>query len=688
MIVLGVSGSFDRVDELAYSQSPVHDASAALVEDGVIVAATEEERFNRCKHSGKLPIESIRYCLATARVGICDIDHFVFNVPEAGVDQSLELSYRAGDMCSLWSGRLYVQHLLDREFRQKVDPSRFEFIDHHYAHAASAFLPSGYDDSLVVTLDGMGSGLSGTVWTGANGQLAHIKNYDGYANDTTQSLGHLYLAVTIYLGFRTFDEYKVMGLAPYGDRGRLREVFKQLYKLRDEGEYEIYLSRLNVLQEICPQRRPRDPVEQVHQDVAASLQELLETVAFHVLEHHRNKTGQRRLCLAGGVAQNCALNGKILQEGLFEEAFVQPAAHDGGLSLGGALHGYRTRANGACCRVLPMRNAYLGMPIGDDAEIERELSRWDAFLDFERHEDIAEKTGQFVAEGLIVGWVQGRAEFGPRALGNRSIVADPRPAENKDIINAMIKKREAFRPFAPSVLEECAAEYFELPQNEIRLPFMVFVVKVRKEHRECLGAITHVDGTARIQTVSRNDNELYWALINAFGRRTGIPIVLNTSFNNNAEPIVNSARDAIACYLTTGLHRLVLGKYAVERRKAEQSQFAELKVTLGSDATLHRRALKPPDPSSDRPDEGKLYKVLFNSLNDHDEDREYFIGNTHDFRKVEVSEHMAAILARADGFQSLSQLARQAGISELDPVVEEALTLWGRRVIRLEPGDE
>ncbi|HSR69851.1 MAG TPA: carbamoyltransferase C-terminal domain-containing protein [Acidobacteriota bacterium] len=686
MYVMGITGSFDRVDEVVLTNSGVHDSSVSLIKDGEIVAAIEEERFIRYKHSGKLPLESIRYCLQAAGIDLSQLDKVVFNVLEKDIDESLEIAYKQKVLGGYWTARQFIQRILRREFGFTFDTRRMEFIDHHYAHAVSAFYPSGFEESLVVTLDGVGAGLSGSVWMGKGNELRHIRNYKGRAHATTQSLGHFYAAVTGYLGFKHFDEYKVMGLAPYGDPSRFRSLFQQFYSLGEEGDYEIYLSKLDLLkQELGPARRKDEPVRQAHQDVAAALQETLELLCFHVLEHFQKETGSRRLCLAGGVAHNCAMNGKLLSRGLFDEAFVQPASHDGGLSLGAAMHGYYCDGSNSTPKRHVMTHALLGPDCGDNDAIERELDLWTDYLEYEKSDDIAESAAELISQGIILGWVQGRSEFGPRALGNRSIIADPRPAENKDIINAMIKKREAFRPFAPSVLEEEADVYFDLPPHQKAFPYMVFVVKVREPYRDLLGAITHVNGSARIQTVSRDSNPKYWALIDAFRRRTGIPIVLNTSFNNNAEPIVNTVREAVSCYITTGLNGLVIGDFVIRKKQPELASYANLHLSLPSFVQIHRRDIRGPLTVAASNNGEPFFKELFRNLYPADRDLEFCLGNTHDHRKAEISSAMASMLARADGHLTLGELIQGQDASEQERLIEEAIDLWGRRVVRLQP---
>jgi carbamoyltransferase len=331
-----------------------------------------------------------------------------------------------------------------------------------------------------------------------------------------------------------------------------------------------------------------------------------------------------------------------------------------------------------------MRHALLGPACGERGEIGRELERWTDFVEIEAVEDVADRAAEMLAEGQILGWVQGRSEFGPRALGSRSIVADPRPASNKDLINAMIKKREAFRPFAPSVLEEEADEYFELPPHQTRFPFMVFAVKVREPYRPLLGAVTHVDGTARIQTVDRETNPRYWALIDAFRRRTGVAVVLNTSFNNNAEPIVNTVRDAVACYLTTGLDGLVAGDWVVRKKEVGREHYARLRPSLASYTRIHRGALRGPAPQA-AAGGGPFYRELFDALWPRDQEPEHALGNTHDGRKVEVSAAMASLLGEADGHATLGELAARFPGSERERLIDEAVRLWTRRAVRLLP---
>ncbi len=385
-----------------------------------------------------------------------------------------------------------------------------------------------------------------------------------------------------FLGYQRFDEYKAMGLAPYGNPRTYEGLFQRMVRLQPEGRYALASEQESLMMLmgepwlLAKARRKGEPFSQEHKDFAAGLQQCLERVVQHVVGHFQRATGTRRLCLSGGVAHNCTLNGRLMRSGLFERIYIQPAAHDAGNALGAALNVLR-EAGQPVPKVL-MPHVFLGKAIGSADEIKARLAAWGSLIQAQKTASAPETAAELIAQGAVIAWVQGRSEFGPRALGNRSILADPRPAENKRIINAMVKKREAYRPFAPSVIEERLTDFFEVPPGADGAPFMILALPVRPEARAVLGAVTHVDGSARVQSVSRVDNPRYHALIEAFGRRTGVPVVLNTSFNNNAEPIVDSVDDAVTTFLTTGLHFLVIGDWLV--RKAEVVPESEILLDL------------------------------------------------------------------------------------------------------------
>ncbi|NGO52093.1 carbamoyltransferase family protein [Allomesorhizobium camelthorni] len=664
MLCLGLSGGLDKVYEnrLELPNTFLHDGAAVLVRDGQVIAAVEEERLNRIKHSNKLPSKSIQYCLSAAGVQLSEIDRIGYYATEAYSNAVLErLFVSQPDISMPLDATLLLQRLLAQEFDFEVDASRVSFVSHHQAHAVSAFAMSGFEQSLILAIDGGGDFLSGLLALGAGTDVTQIETFP-----ENNSLGLFYLETIRYLGYGIFDEYKVMGLAPYGDPVPYRKLFEQFYELSAEGGYRVHLDRIGpTLLRNIQVRRKGMPFTQQHRDVSASLQEALERIVFHILRHHRETTGMKRLCLAGGVAHNCTMNGKLLYSGLFEDIFVQPASHDAGCALGAAL-----MVSNELGRPAPrkrLQEVYWGPDLGSDRAVEQELNAWAGHLDIERTDDVASSAADWMVNGAVIGWVQGRSEFGPRALGNRSILADPRPAANKDRINAMVKKREGYRPFAPSVLEEDAREFFDLPDGTSEFPFMNFVVRVRDSKRDLLGAITHVDGTARLQTVSRNTNPAYWDVIDEFKKRTGIPILLNTSFNNNAEPIVDSVADAITTFLTTDLDGLVVGSFLVKKRAPTLEDWTALAVSLPPYVSLHQtRAFTAPDRQE------TVCEIRANHSNRDG---------------VRISADVFDLLMRIEGEAVIGDLL---DVITFDQVAREALVkelreLWEQRRVRLHP---
>ncbi|KRR06487.1 nodulation protein [Bradyrhizobium jicamae] len=664
MLCLGISGGLDKVYEnpLELANTFLHDGAAVLVQDGRVIAAVEEERINRIKHSNKFPGSSIQFCLSAAGTQLSDVDRIAFYATEAYSNAMLErLVVSQPDLSIPLDAKLLLRKLLAQEFGTEVDASRVSFVSHHLAHAVSAFAMSGFEESLIFAIDGGGDFLSGLLARGSGTEVTQLETIP-----ENNSLGLFYLEATRYLGYGLFDEYKVMGLAPYGDPAPYRELFKQFYELSDNGGYRVYLDRIGpTLLRNIQVRRKGMPFTQQHRDVSASLQEALEQIVFHILRHYRKATGMKRLCLAGGVAHNCTMNGKLLYSGLFEDIFVQPAAHDAGCALGAAL--MMSNELGRPAPRERLQGVYWGPDLGSDHAVEQELKAWAGHLDVKRSDDVARSAADWMANGAVIGWVQGRSEFGPRALGNRSILADPRPAANKDRINAMVKKREGYRPFAPSVLEEDAREFFDLPDGTRELPFMNFVVRVRNSMHGLLGAITHVDGTARLQTVSRKTNPAYWELINEFKKRTGIPVLLNTSFNNNAEPIVDSVADAIATFLTTELDGLVVGPFLVKKRAATLDDWTALAVSLPAYASLHRvRAYT----ARDRQETVCEIRTSFSSRGG-----------------VRISDDSFDLLMRIEGEAVLGDLLDTITFDQArrEALVNELRGLWEQRRVRLHP---
>ncbi len=664
MLCLGFSGGLNLVHENPYEIPKVftHDGAAVLVENGEVVAGIEEERLNRIKHSNKFPTQSMRFCLESRGARIQDVDCMAFYATEEYCNALLNRLYLTRpEMKKLLDTKSLMIELLGREFQCDIDPAKVTFVRHHMAHAVSAFALSGFDKSLVLAIDGYGDFLSGLAARGDGSSLTEIETYP-----QRKSLGVFYLEVIQFIGYGSFDEYKVMGLAPYGDPASYREVMRGFYELLPDGGYDLHLERVvPALLGRVEVRKKGQPFTQQHKDLAASLQEALEEIVLHVLRHHRESTGLDNLCLAGGVAHNCTMNGKVMYSGMFDQVFVQPAAHDAGCALGAAL--LASHAGGRPTPRKRIEHVYWGTDIGEESEVLAELERWSGFLAFERSPNVARETAQLMSEGAVVGWVQGRSEFGPRALGNRSIVADPRPAENKARINQMVKKREGYRPFAPSVLEEDVREFFELPDGMDSLPFMIFVVNVREEKRGLLGAITHVDGTARVQTVSRETNPRYWDLIKAFKDITGVPVLLNTSFNNNVEPIVDSVEDSIVSFLTTGLDYLVVGDFVAKKRTPAWEERLSLTVSLPPYVKLHRTR-------------------SFISQSGMAACSE--VGTSFDSQlRFPISNELCDLLMKLDGERSLRELLADGGVKGdfEQRLVKEVEDLWVERLVRLRP---
>ena len=581
------------------------DAAAAITRNGQLIAAAEEERFNRQKHCAGFPTEAIKYCLAVADVGVEEIAHVgISRDPSANLHKKiLYTAQRAaksvgdrhasaqGERAGLGIFRQIADRLTNaakvRDLREELARvlgtskksmrAQFHNVEHHRAHLASSFYISPFKRAALLSIDGFGDFIS-TMWGVGEGSSIEVMGKVEYPHST----GILYTATTQFLGFPHYgDEGKVMGLAPYGEP-RFMEEFRDIIRTEENGRFRLNLDYFRhhaegvemswddgspVIGRIFsdeyaklfgPPRAPRSPLTKREEDIAASLQLRLEEVAFHLLNHLQEKTGLTDLGLSGGVAYNSVMNGKILTRTPFRRVFVQPAAGDSGTAVGVCYQIYNGILNRP--RGYVMEGAYTG-PEYTDEEIRRELEISD--LQYETYSDreVTRRAAQDIAAGAVLGWFQGRMEFGPRALGNRSIVVDPRRADMKDILNERIKKREPFRPFAPSILEERVGDYFEQTHPA---PTMLMVYQIKPERRAEIPAVTHVDGSGRLQTVSRVTNARYYQLISDFYELTRVPVVLNTSFNEN-EPIVCSPRHAIDCFLKTRMDVLYLGNYAIRR---------------------------------------------------------------------------------------------------------------------------
>lgn len=563
MNVLGIGG---------YS----HDSAAALVCDGTLVAAVAEERLTRVKHQGGPPKHAAAWCLESAGLSPNDID-YVAAYMRPGERIARRLAYRAKTaLRAPFYSAAYAGYELAHNARYVFDMrglcgprAKLRFMAHHPAHAASAFLVSPFDEAALLTIDYIGEWTS--TWQGI-GRGTRIEQL--HAIDYPHSLGVFYSAITDYLGFeRASDEYKVMGLAPYGEP-EFYEDFRQIVAPNGRlGDYQInldwtayqyqpgskrgYFSE-KFLKRFGNPRQKGEDVEARHRNVAASAQKVLEEAVLRMARALHKETGLTNLCLAGGVALNCSMNGRLLREGPFERIYIQPAAGDDGIAIGGAMQLYHDLSGAP--RTFEQRDARLG-PEFSDAQIRAAIAA--AGVIHETPGDLEARTAELIADGKIVGWFQDRAEFGPRALGARSILADPTRADMKDRVNSVVKHREPFRPFAPSCIEERAEEFFPGCGDS---PFMLFVHQVAPDKRTLLPAITHVDGTARAQTVSATIQPRYHRLLCEFEKRRGVPVLLNTSFNVMGEPIVNTPEDAIRCFQGTGIDALILGNHVIVKR--------------------------------------------------------------------------------------------------------------------------
>jgi carbamoyltransferase len=584
MRIIGISGlantmrfkqaHWPGLDVREYRISQGHDSAAALVVDGEIVAAAAEERFNLQKHTGEFPIHAIGYCLSAAGLSIGEVDEIAHAFDYSPYKQ---LYFLHPTTLKLYREVFAKSALLDQVRRTlpSFPLERVHQVSHHLAHAASAYFTSGWKDCLVVVIDAMGEVHSVTVYEASENRLKKIREMS--AND---SIGIIYSLVTLHLGFEfNSDEYKIMGLAPYGNPERFRSFFKQAVEIRANGsiripmlhlnrtrdERENYLTTRKYLSEnLIPERKPEEDITDAHRDVAAALQECLNLVILHICKHFGSSTGLRRLALAGGVALNCTANGNLMRSGFFDQVYIQPAAGDDGAALGAAL--YRASVTGSSTnRRMPV--PFLGPRHSLDC-IEAALAEFADQIVITRMTSLEETCSQAasrIAEGRVLAWYRGRMEFGPRALGNRSILADPGHPEMRDRINGMVKMREAFRPFAPAVSIQQVHLWFDVPPKT-ELPYMIATVDVREEHRTELPAITHVDGSARVQTVSETDNPDFHALLCAVGKVTGREMVLNTSFNIKGQPIVDTPHQAVSTFLGTGIDFLFLDNVMVSRR--------------------------------------------------------------------------------------------------------------------------
>ena len=601
-----------------------HDSAAALIEDGEIIAAAQEERFSRRKHDAGFPKMAIKYCLREADITLRNIDFVAFyDKPFLKFERLLE-TYIAFAPRGFTSFRMAIPVWIKEKLFQKrlllaqlhdYDPdfdwkNRLLFAEHHQSHAASAFFPSPFEEAVILTMDGVGEWATTSVGIGRGGNLEMVKEIR-----FPHSLGLLYSAFTYYTGFKVNSgEYKVMGLAPYGEPSYAQIILDHLIDIKEDGTFRLDQSYFNYCTGLTmtsgkfhelfggPPRLPSEPMRQRDMDLAASIQKVIEEVVLRLTRSLARETGLKNLCLAGGVALNCVANGKVLRDGGFENLWIQPAAGDAGGAVGAAYTTY-PRFAGRPRKPNPgsdlMRGSYLG-PAFSQGEVEHKLEALGAIFTTLGEDEVVEATARALAEGKAVGWFQGRMEFGPRALGGRSILGDPRSSTMQRTLNLKVKRRESFRPFAPSVLREDLAEWFDLDGDS---PYMLLIAEVKKERqrqmtaaqrslfgidklnvvRSEIPAVTHVDYSARIQTVHRETNPRYHALITRFKALTGCPVLVNTSFNVRGEPIVCTPEDAFRCFMGTELDVLVIENSLLLKKNQDPALILNYGSAVGQD---------------------------------------------------------------------------------------------------------
>lgn len=578
-----------------------HDSAACLVIDGKIISAAQEERFTRKKHDPSFPVNAINYCLQNSGIIGKDLDYVAYyDKPFLTFERILEtyLSYAPIGIKSfikampLWiKKKIWMKELIKKELGYE---GKIIFPEHHESHAASAFYPSPFQEAAFLTMDGVGEWTTASYGLGKNNQIRIYADIQ-----FPHSLGLLYSAFTYYTGFKVNSgEYKVMGLAPYGEPKYKDLILRELIDLKEDGSFKMNMDYFNYCAGLTmtnekfhklfggPPRKPESKLTQKEMDLACSVQEVTEEVVLRMARHIHKETGQKYLCLAGGVALNCVANGKLLREGLYDDIWIQPAAGDAGAALGAALfvwYQYLENSRITDGKNDFQRGSFLG-PEYENAYISDYLKRNNTPYIELTDEEIPEKIADLIADENVIGWFQGRMEFGPRALGARSIIGDARSPKMQEIMNLKIKFRESFRPFAPSVIKERVSDYFE---TDMESPYMLLVAQVKKEiqremsdeeqrlfgldklHvvRSSLPAITHIDYSARIQTVNKDDNPLYYFMIKKFDEKYGCPVIINTSFNVRGEPIVCTLEDACLCFMRTNMDYLILGNSLLEKKE-------------------------------------------------------------------------------------------------------------------------
>jgi carbamoyltransferase len=663
MLTLGLAGGLDPVHE-ARLDSPenfTYDGAAVLVEDGIVVAAIEEARVDRIKRSNKFPVAAIRSCLEQHGVRPEDLDRIAYYAPEEAANHLLARLYLAKpDIERRLDARTLLAATLGRALGAQIDPAKLRFFQHKLTHAAGAMAQSGFDEALVLVLDN-----SGGLFRACRMESGEVRLEEIVAIPPAKSTTRLCQTLLPFLGLGPLDDQKAVAMAPYGDPAPFRPLFESLYELLPNGDYTLRLERVAQLVGKIEPRGKEGPAQQ-HKDLAAALQEAQEKIVLHLLRHHRETTGLSNLCMAGGIVENSRTNGKVLYAGLFDDVFVHPAATDAGCALGAAL-----MASEDVGRPAPrqrLNHVFWGTDVGEGDSAAAELARWGGLLTFARVPDVAHRTAELLAKGAVVGWVQGRSEFSPRSLGNRSVLADPRPAENQARVDAALHRPAGSVAVAPSVLEEDARDYFELPDGVESFPYMAFGVKVRPDRRQALAATLQADGTAWLHTVSRDSNPRLRELLQAWKDLTGIPVLLNTSYSGRFEPIVDSVEDSVVSFLTTDLDYLVVGDLVAERRTPARDDLLSLRVSLPPYVGLHQaRKFVAPERMAASCQIRTSYDAGFS---------------------YPVSSALFDLLMGLEGEKPLRELLRAQGVEgeTEEALVGELRELWAQRLVRLRGG--
>ncbi|MGK3964933.1 carbamoyltransferase C-terminal domain-containing protein [Sorangium sp. So ce118] len=655
MLTLGLAGGLDPVYDCRYDapQYFTYDAAAVLIEDGQVVAAIEEERLNRVRRTNKFPFDALRACLRQRGVALGDVDRIAYYSGEETANMLVgRLRAAFPELAGVPDARGLLQAAIQREMKCAIDPARIVFVPHMWAHAVSAVAMSGFEQALVYVIDNEGGVLTGTSAEGCRSCLTPLAAFS-----PQKSLGELCHRTIRALGYSPFEEAEAMELAPHGDPAALRGAMRGVYRLLPDGDYELALQSLAAVLSRAPGRLRGEPVEQAHKDVIAALEEALSEIVLHVLRHHRTTSGIRRLCLAGGGAQICAVNSRVLASGLFDEVFVQPAAHDAGCALGAALY-----ASDAPPRRAALDHVSWGTALGTADAVLPALRRWEAFVTAERPAAPARKAAELIAGGAAVGWANGRSEMGLVSLGRRVIAADPRDERQREALNAM-KRRAPHRPLSVAMLAEDAAECLMLPCQAEQLRWKSFALRVRRERKAALAAALHADGTARAQVVLEEADPRLFALLGAFKELSGVGALLVTSLDDGAEPPAETVDDVVTLLLTSRLEAAFLGDVLVRKKGASLEDRLKLAVELPRSTQVCRShgwidGARPGDA-------WELRTTYDRGLR----------------RKLSRSAYEA--LMQAGGGRPAAALIDGAGAD----VAEELWALWTERLVRLAPAE-